>query len=258
MSRISPLISFLAESQLGIDIYSILCENKLLFYEEASIEEDIYLLLVKYFVVNNLHNKEIIQASYSIFFRRSPNDSEILYWTDLLDQDNIMDFLKNIIHSKESIDAAIYSKFKNSILQLYQKEIPSIASINKLIRQKDYISAYRLLPFLQLLDTPTYFIVEQKRDEIISRVPHKKIYIDITHYYYYRHNTGIQRVVKNLFDSFHSQNPYLGDYEVLPVAIKNDNIFVLLDYIFDESKYISLDIFNYTPILSSFYIHQSY
>jgi hypothetical protein len=64
MSRISPLISFLAESQLGIDIYSILCENKLLFYEEASIEEDIYLLLVKYFVVNNLHNKEIIQASY--------------------------------------------------------------------------------------------------------------------------------------------------------------------------------------------------
>ena len=42
-----------------------------------------------------------------------------------------------------------------------------------------YFYFYSLLPFLQLLDTPTYFIVEQKRDEIISRVPHKKIYIDI-------------------------------------------------------------------------------
>ena len=198
MDKAQDLVPTIVRNQLNIDLkdaYKLYTSSK---ESESRYDNEFIDILQAHYKGRGFQSSEIIKSLYFTFLKRPPSNQDIASWTNRIDTDGLYNFLKGIIMSEESRLAGVYSKLKGTILEIDNKLNPSIGIITL---GKKYILAFHLLSLLRCLDTSNPLLVSQKQRNFIPYTQ-KKLYIDITHYYLHRHNTGIQRVVKNIYDSF--------------------------------------------------------
>lgn len=216
---------------------------------EDSFDELFFIFLAKINSDKSLSLSKSIKSIYLLFLDRMPGEAEITEWKIFLSSNSFESFLNALASSNEALTKKKYSDFKQFVIHSANTEVPSISDVNSLIRDNKYSAASHFLSYLEYFNLSPLSLINQKKWELSSRIPKRKLYIDITCFYKYRSKTGIQRVVSKIYDSYNLSSKNRDMFEILPVAIYDDNIVVLRDFILEKTDIFISSCVNYTPNL---------
>ena len=250
MASKSRYINSLFEDFLGINIPNNLTRAYFLSGINAeSFDSSFSNFLCELYSLKSFSSRKSIRIAYLIFLDRNANAAELIHWEKYLSSNSYESFLNIISSCHEASLQVKYLNFKNCVIQALDTAVPTISKINTLIDKGNYSIASHLLSYTEYFKLSPVSLINQKKWELSSHIPKKKFYIDITLFYIHRSKTGIQRVVNKIFESFYLSSLNGNEFEVLPVAIIDDNIIVLRDYILEKSNIFITSCINYTPNL---------